>query len=92
MYPGWPRITPVETVANLGAFTRRGGRVGGGVIRDEVIAFMREGKRAEAGAITRTKGAQQVALVETKMQELASFSSPRPRSSTGTPLPSGTKR
>ncbi|PWC54580.1 methyl-accepting chemotaxis protein [Azospirillum sp. TSO22-1] len=43
-------------------------------IRDEAIAFMREGKRAEAANITRGKGAQQVQLVSAKMDELVSFS------------------
>ncbi|HYD64382.1 methyl-accepting chemotaxis protein [Azospirillum sp.] len=43
-------------------------------IRAEVIAFMREGKRAEAGAITRTKGAEQVALVARGMDDLIAFS------------------
>ncbi|HEY0834652.1 MAG TPA: methyl-accepting chemotaxis protein [Azospirillum sp.] len=43
-------------------------------IRAEVIAFMREGKRAEAGAITRAKGAEQVALIARGMDDLIAFS------------------
>jgi methyl-accepting chemotaxis protein len=40
-------------------------------IREEVIALMKANKKAEAVAITRGKGAKQVALLNSKMTELA---------------------
>ncbi|MBY0430401.1 MAG: MCP four helix bundle domain-containing protein, partial [Rhodospirillales bacterium] len=42
-------------------------------IRAEVIALMREGKRAEAAAITREKGAKQVAEVIKRMEGVSTF-------------------
>ena len=43
------------------------------VIRDEVIQFMREKKRAEAAAITKQKGAAHVAKINKYMQALIDF-------------------
>ena len=43
-------------------------------IRDEVIALMREGKRAEAGAITREKGAAQVGKIFKEIEDVVTFS------------------
>lgn len=42
-------------------------------IRDEVIAYMREGKRAEAAAITKEKGADHLAKLNKHMQGLIDF-------------------
>jgi methyl-accepting chemotaxis protein len=42
-------------------------------IRDEVIALMRQGKRAEAAEITRTRGAAQIAAVEKPLGEVLAF-------------------
>ncbi len=42
-------------------------------IRDEVIALMRDGRRAEAAAITKGKGAKHVALINSRMQGLIDF-------------------
>ncbi|MBY0429924.1 MAG: MCP four helix bundle domain-containing protein, partial [Rhodospirillales bacterium] len=42
-------------------------------IRTEVIAFMREGKRVEAAAITREKGAKQVAMISSQMESIITF-------------------
>jgi methyl-accepting chemotaxis protein len=43
-------------------------------IREEVFAHMREGRRADAAAITKEKGARQVKLVGEQMEELIAFS------------------
>ncbi len=43
-------------------------------IRDQVIAFMRDGKRAEAAAITREKGAAQVAKIFKEIEDVVDFS------------------
>ncbi|PIW26489.1 MAG: methyl-accepting chemotaxis protein [Rhodospirillales bacterium CG15_BIG_FIL_POST_REV_8_21_14_020_66_15] len=42
-------------------------------IRDEVIEFMKNDKRAEAAAITKAKGAAQVKLISDRMDALISF-------------------
>lgn len=42
-------------------------------IRDEVIALMQAGKKAEAAAITKGKGAKHVQLLEKQMQVLTNF-------------------
>lgn len=43
-------------------------------IRDEVIALMKEGKKPEAAAITRTRGAEQVTQITQKMDAIITFS------------------